>query len=123
MKKLTIVLSILIIITIALGITYFSIIGFNQKDRLIREIKVASQTDVENLNTNTKTKGQYKIIEKDIDTNKVQIFENKSKILIAIPCKAALAVLMMLLLHLQKGSLHGYPLLLLPVGLQPLAPT
>ena len=66
MKKLTIILSILIIITIALGITYFSIIGFNQKDRLTREIKVASQTDIENLNTNTKTKGQYKIIEKDL---------------------------------------------------------
>lgn len=66
MKKLTICLIILIIITLGLGIAYFSIIGFNQKDRLTREISIAAQTDIKNLNTNTKTTGQYKIIEKDL---------------------------------------------------------
>lgn len=66
MKKLTTYLILLIITTIALAITYFRIIGLSQKDRLIREISIAAKTDIEKLDTNTKTTGQYKIIEKDL---------------------------------------------------------
>lgn len=66
-KKLIICLIFLIILTIILAIAYFSIIGFDQKERLEREISLISKMDVtKEISNETKTTGQYKIIEKDL---------------------------------------------------------